>query len=254
MKIGIIQGRLSKPKEGFQECPINWQRELLLLSTIDLNHVEWIVTEKNYWKNPIFSGANINKELVSSICVDFLVGPVFHDSTKFHAYMNPVCDAAERRGINNITIPLLEDSSVMDLKTRNVFIENLLPYLERYGNLNFSIEAELGHNELMDIVSLSDKLFITYDTGNMTSHGVNHSEYIEVVKEKLNNVHLKDRTYNAVTVPPGEGDTDFASIFKELKRIGYDGNFTIQTARGKSGEEVETIQKHKHYFKELYNG
>ena len=28
MKIGIIQGRLSPPNEGFQECPEDWKREL----------------------------------------------------------------------------------------------------------------------------------------------------------------------------------------------------------------------------------
>ena len=254
MKIGIIQGRLSEPNEGFQECPTNWQREFGILSSIELNHIEWIITEKNYWNNPIFGSVNINKDLVSSICADFLVGPIFHDSSKFHAYMNPVCNAANQKGIKNITIPLLEDSSVMDSKIRNMFVENLLPYLERYESLNFSIEAELGYDELMSFVSLSDKLFVTYDTGNMTSHGVDHCQYIEAVKEKINNVHLKDRTYDASTVPPGKGDTDFALIFKELKRIGYEGNFTIQTARGKSGEEIETIKKHKNYFKELYNG
>ena len=27
MKIGIIQGRLSKPDNGFQETPIDWNRE-----------------------------------------------------------------------------------------------------------------------------------------------------------------------------------------------------------------------------------
>ena len=44
MKIGIIQGRLSEPNEGFQECPINWKREFDLLPKLDLNHIEWIVT------------------------------------------------------------------------------------------------------------------------------------------------------------------------------------------------------------------
>ena len=219
-----------------------------------LTHVEWIVTEKNYYNNPIFKALNINNKLISSICADYLVGPVFHDKIKFDACMGQVCEAARMQGVNNITIPLLEDSSVEESEIRNKFVENILPYLEKYNDLNFSIEAELGSSELMDIISLSDNLFVTYDTGNMTSYGVNHSEYIETVKEKINNVHLKDRTYDAVTLPPGEGDTDFALIFKELKRIGYNGRYTMQTARGKTGEEIETIKKHKHYFEELYNG
>ena len=35
MKLGVIQGRLSKPIKGFQECPDDWEREFNLLS--DLN-------------------------------------------------------------------------------------------------------------------------------------------------------------------------------------------------------------------------
>ena len=40
MKIGIIQGRLSRPVEGFQECPVDWRREFDLLPEIGLNHIE----------------------------------------------------------------------------------------------------------------------------------------------------------------------------------------------------------------------
>ena len=255
MKIGIIQGRLSEPKEGFQECPVEWQREFLLLPTIGLSHIEWVVTEKKYWDNPIFSTLNVDKRLIGSICADFLIGPIFHDRPAFHSCLEPVCNIARARGINNITIPLLEDSSVEDPRIRNNFIENMVPYLEKYNDLKFSIEAELGSSELMDIVSLSDNLFITYDTGNMTSYGADHSKYIEVAKEKINNIHLKDRRRDSTTtVPLGEGDADFALIFKKLKHIEYNGRFTIQTARGKTGEEIETIKKHKNYFEELYNG
>ena len=54
MKIGIIQGRLSEPKEGFQECPIDWKREFDLLQKLGLNHIEWIITS-NFKNNPIFN-------------------------------------------------------------------------------------------------------------------------------------------------------------------------------------------------------
>ena len=54
MRIGIIQGRLSPPVEGFQECPVEWEREFDLLPKLDLNHIEWIVTYENYHRNPIF--------------------------------------------------------------------------------------------------------------------------------------------------------------------------------------------------------
>ena len=48
MKIGIIQGRLSSPDEGFQECPVDWKREFDLLRGLNLTHIEWIVTKEKF--------------------------------------------------------------------------------------------------------------------------------------------------------------------------------------------------------------
>ena len=55
MKLGIIQGRLSEPVEGFQDTPANWEREFDLLTQLELNHVEWIVTKDSFENNPIFT-------------------------------------------------------------------------------------------------------------------------------------------------------------------------------------------------------
>jgi len=251
MKIGIIQGRLSEPKEGFQECPINWRREFNLLSPLGLSHIEWIVTKKNYWSNPIFSTQNIDISQVSSVCADFFVDKLFENFTLLKNYMSPFCNAVSDQGIINITIPLLENSSVENRGVRTAFIDFILSYSETFPHLNFSFEAELGHKELLEIVSLADNFYVTYDTGNMTSFGADHSEYIQAVGHKINNVHLKDRTYNAETVSPGKGDTNFQLIFKELKKIGYNGNYTIQAARDEQGKEIETISNHKKFFEEL---
>ena len=80
-----------------------------------------------------------------------------------------------------------------------------------------------------------------------------HDEYIIVLKEKIDNVHLKDRTFSAQTVPPFEGDTDFELIFKTLKNIGYKGRYTLQTAREKDGEETTTVTKHLQLFIDAIN-
>ena len=48
MKIGIIQGRLSEPKEGFQDTPTDWKREFEDLKKNNLNHIEWIITKDSF--------------------------------------------------------------------------------------------------------------------------------------------------------------------------------------------------------------
>ena len=69
---------------------------------------------------------------------------------------------------------------------------------------------------------------------------------------KIDSIHLKDRTIDCRTVEPGVGDTKFDIIFKVLKSLNYDGSFTIQTARGLIGHEEETIKRHIEYFNKLY--
>ena len=46
-----------------------------------------------------------------------------------------------------------------------------------------------------------------------------HVDYINAFHKRINNVHLKDRTYDAKTVYPTAGDTDFKLIFKTLFEI-----------------------------------
>ena len=51
-------------------------------------------------------------------------------------------------------------------------------------------------------------------------------------------MHIKDRVFNGTTVPLGDGDTDFNSVFKSLKDIEYKGNFILQTARSDNNKQV----------------
>jgi L-ribulose-5-phosphate 3-epimerase UlaE len=49
-----------------------------------------------------------------------------------------------------------------------------------------------------------------------------------------------------------QGDTDFELIFQKLSSINYSGNFILQTARSTDGNELNTINRHKKIFEELY--
>ena len=98
-------------------------------------------------------------------------------------------------------------------------------------------------------------MFVTYDTGNITSCKIDHEDYIYALKDKIGQVHLKDRNFGSTnTVIPGTGDTDFPKIFKILKDIDYAGYYTLQTAREKSGNEIDTIKKHRQIMEKYYYG
>jgi len=252
MKIGIIQGRLSPPVENhIQEFPQLWKYELDNLRNLELNHIEWIVTKSSFPHNPIFF-KDLSQYPISSICADNLINNYILNEEFLRFQLYPICKAALKNNIEYITIPLLEESTMVDKVKRKIFCKNILQVSRDFPDLKFSFEAELHPDLLLEIVNLSNRFFTTYDTGNMTSCGFIHEKSINLLFDKISNVHLKDRTYDGRTKLPGLGETNFENIFQILNRKGYNKLFTLQTAREKTGDEKETILKHKRYFEELY--
>jgi len=252
MKIGIIQGRLSPPTEGFQETPTDWKREFELLPTAGLNHVEWIVTKDSFENNPIFT-EELEKYSISSICADNLVDDKISETEFLESNLTPICQAALRNGIKNITIPILEDSNLSNYSKRDDFLAEMQNFSDRYESLNFSFEIEDKMDVIADIIFMRENFYLTYDTGNMTTVGIDHEDYLHMFYEKINNIHLKDRAKDNSTVEPLTGNTNFTKIFAKLKEVGYNGIYTLQTARDKTGLETETIKRHINIFKELYD-
>mgnify|MGYP003648346437 FL=1 len=253
MILGIIQGRLLKPVGNhIQEFPDNWRHEFTLLEEAGLSHIEWLITRSSFDSNPIFF-EDCGKYKISSLCADTLVDKEFTSEYFLSENLDPICKAAIKNKIEWITIPLLEESSISDKKVRKSYISRILKYADKYPLLNFSFEAETPWQNIMELVSLRDNFWITYDTGNITSERLNHEEYILNTFQKISNVHLKDRTFNAQTVPPLSGDTDFDSIFNTLEKVGYNRKYTLQTARGQTGFEERTIRQHKNIFERIYN-
>ena len=252
MNIGIMQGRLSPPNEGFQECPVDWRREFNLLFTTGLNHIEWVVTKKSFDYNPCFF-EELETYPIHTICADNLVDKNICVPEFLEENLRPICEAALRNNIKSVSIPLLEESSVLSSTVRKKFSDLIKNYSRDYRDLEFWFEAELPVDKLMELLFLSDNFFVTYDTGNITSCGFEHEEYLSKIYKRIRNVHLKDRTYNAETVPPPTGDTDFKKVFKFLKKKNYNGVYTLQTAREEFGNEYQTILKHKSILEEIYN-
>ena len=250
MNIGIIQGRLSPPIEGFQECPVDWKREFTLLPVAGLTHIEWIITHNSFYNNPFFDN-DLTRYDISSVCADNLVDSRITETQFLKDNLIPICDAALKNNVKNVTIPLLEDSDLTDDKKRDIFCNEIAEIGKIYSSLNFSFEIENIAHVISDIIYLRDNFYLTYDTGNMTTVGVNHARYLKMFYGKINNVHLKDRDINNNTVPPGTGNTNFNSIFSFLKYRNYDLNYTLQTAR-EDGDEFETILRHKKTLEKIY--
>lgn len=252
MKIGIVQGRLLPPVDGhIQEFSKDWKQEFENLGEVGINHVEWIITKKSFENNSFFT-ENLAGLPISSVCCDHIIDEKIVDFDFLCETLMPVCNAAERNGKIAIGIPLLEGSNMDSDTKREEFIDSIGIISDLFPELNFFFETELSPKKTLEIIESRPNFFVTYDTGNVTSYLQEHEEYITTLKDKIVNVHLKDRTYQAKTVLPFTGDTDFKLIFKLLKKIGYNGLYTLQIARGESGNEKQHIAEYKKRFEELH--
>jgi L-ribulose-5-phosphate 3-epimerase len=247
-KIGVKQGRLSPPVDGrVQEFPLDWEKEFHDAKTLGLCGIEWIITKRCFLDNPIIANPLLQEIYpITSVCLDVLID----SRIASEEFLNQTLVVACQAGLRRVTIPILDDSDLNDDEKRKAFCGVMKNIGERFSDIEFSFEAELDMYKLEEIVSLDDNFKVTYDTGNMTFCGFDHDKYIKFFGDRINNVHLKDRTIDSGSVAPFEGDTDFLSIFKALKDINYSEGFVLETARADISE-VETISKHKKLFEEL---
>ncbi len=252
MKLGVVQGRLLEPiNNTIQSFPFqNWKEELSLLESLNLLGVEWLITSEVYENNPIFDEDFNYFDSIISVCLDNLITKSIHNEDYVSNIFEKVCSVKD---IKNINIPILEESSMENADNRTKFIDTVKKYSKRFPEKKFTFEAELNLNSYLEIVDSSNNFFVTYDTGNLTSYGVNHSEYILQFKNKIKYVHIKDKTHNGVSKELFLGDTDFEEIIYSLKKIGFDGYFILQLARGEAGNEFETIKNQIKQLKTLYD-
>ncbi len=252
-KPGIIQGRLLPPVNGhIQEFPKeNWEREFEYAKENGINHIEWIITKKSFDEGGLGLDIKRYSSQISSICCDNLIDKKIYSEKFLSEQLRPICDFALKNNIKSISIPLLEDSELPP-HSQEYCINLLSSYGAVYSELDFCFEMESPPDIALSLVNSRNNFFYTYDTGNITSCGYDHDAYLNLLNKKIVNVHLKDRTKSPIsTVEPGTGDTNFKIIFDILKKNNYIGMFTIQTARGPEGKEVETIKRHIKFYEQF---
>lgn len=246
MKLGILQGRLSEPIDGkMQEFPnMTWKDEFLYCKELGLTGIEWIITDGSSESNPFFFDELLEKPILS-VCVDTMVNHNFYKKEFMEKKLVPVLEKMSEHRINKIVIPLLEKSNVIDENIRWEFKKNITEISKNYSNISFCFEFECNKEVCWDLINDVDNFFITYDTGNFTSHYgkiVSHSDLIYFFGKKIKNVHFKDRSFFGETKPFGLGDTDFNSIIDSLKKINYNDNIILQLSRQDTGKEFEYIK------------
>lgn len=270
---GIMQGRLTPSSDrGIQFFPFdNWQKEFYLAAEIGLQEIEWIFDYDRYVENPILSemGKQEIKKIiletgvkVNSVCFDYFMRRPYYKykGDQRRQIYTENCDLAHRAinalaeiGGRLLEVPMVDNSSLASAEEKDIavkFIEEIADYAEQY-DVQIGLETDLPpvkFREFLEKVA-GHYVFANFDSGNSSGIGYDPKEEISVLREKICNVHIKDRIYHGTTVALGTGSADFEAVFENLKEIGYKNSLILQAARGKDGQEIKTVKQQLEFVK-----
>jgi L-ribulose-5-phosphate 3-epimerase len=273
MKIGIIQGRLldSEKKNKIQFFPSkNWKKEIKIAIKNKINLIEWTVNIENIKKNPIYNEKllsqliefkkNRNIKIQSVTCDFFMQNPFYKlknkkDKIKNLEILKKVIKNGQKIGIQLFILPLVDNSSIESFNQEKELIsslneKNFLKLLKKKSQILF--ESDYTPTKIIKFIKKFNlkKFGINYDTGNSASLNYNvkkEKNYFKYVK----NIHIKDRLKNGPSVRLGNGNWDYISFFNILKKIKYNNNLILQTARAKNSNHVEEINYSKKFILDL---
>lgn len=112
------------------------------------------------------------------------------------------------------------------------------------------------------------EMMFNFDTGNFIMYHDDELEAYEILKEKICNVHLKDRSHekscekhpatvcadgkNMYSVPIGDGVMQIKEIMTRLKKSGYDGGLVVELYGYYAEDMLNGVHKSVKWVKETW--
>ena len=260
--INVMQGRLSPPIDGkLQSFPVKtWADEFRLAKKLGLGGIEWIYDDPPAENtpgalNPLATWAGIQNMLrlqqqwgvvVNSVCADYfvtypLVRVSGRDLAERVSHLEWLICQCYHAKITKLILPFVDNSAIND----NSELRQVADIIRRADlfatnhNVRLYVETNLNPDMTCGLLySLGWGLaIINYDSGNSAYLGYNCDEEWEAYGKRIGHIHLKDRQYGGLSVPPGEGDADFMALKNNIAKYNYRGDYTLQVARGEVGDE-----------------
>jgi hexulose-6-phosphate isomerase len=155
-------------------------------------------------------------------------------------------------GIGRIVLPFVDASSLANASRMSdgvAVVQQAIVTADEYG-VELHLETDLPPRAFSKFLTDLDHQLVrvNYDSGNSASLGFDVQEEFAAYGHRIGSVHLKDRVRGGTTVPLGEGDADFPTLFSALSAVGYSGDLILQVARGTSGDEVAWAAANSRFF------
>ena len=270
--LGLMQGRLSIPYKGkIQSFPsLSWENEFKKAKKLSLKFIEWTLDYKNLMKNPLMtlSGQAKIRKLCkkNNITVISITGDCFMQKPfwkakqpyrkKLISQLKKIVLNASRLKIKYLVIPLVDNGNFENIKQKKILINELnkLNNFLKKTKIQILFETDLDPKENHLFLSNFNKKYfgMNYDIGNSASLDYDPNQEFKEYGKSIKNMHIKDRVKFGNTVPLGKGNAKFKLISKLCRKYNYKGNFIIQAARNKTGEEFETIRNYINFLKKKF--
>ncbi len=264
--IGFMQGRLSNLLNGrIQSFPVeNWEKEFQIAGENQISRLEWTIDTLTYSKNPLVNTDEINKINYISRVNGVVIPSVTCDYYMENPHWNPngediereitrIIESMPRVGATILVIPLVDNSSIsmnqgMDLE----FFANLRNSLKR-NNVRIAFELDLDPASSRNFIDHFEANYfgINFDMGNSASLGFSPEAEFSNYGHRIINIHVKDRILGGHTVPLGCGNVEFKDVVEQIKKINYQGNFIMQTARATDEKHTEELIRNIDFFKRV---
>jgi|SRR5271157_760433 len=269
-----MQGRLVPPEANrFQSFPRqSWKSEFNFARQAGLDCIEWIYDAYGADVNPLSTDKGIselrtlcgtNNVHVLSVCADYFMDMPFlrittNELEKRKETLKWLLRRCCRFSINRIVLPFV-DASRIDTEEE---MEKVISILKQVINvaeetkIELHLETSLPPRQFSDLLSEVQHPLIkaNYDSGNSSGLGYDPNEEFAAYGKRIGSIHIKDRVLGAGTVPLGQGDADFSSLFKQVKSIGYSGDFILQVARDIPGNEIKWARKNREFVEKALRG
>lgn len=263
--LGFMQGRLCERVDGkIQAFPWrDWESEFPAAAAIDLHLMEWTLDQDRLYENLLMTADG--QERIRKLCrhhdisIRSLTGDCFMQAPFWkvegearanrHRDFLAIGSACAQVGIQMMVVPLVDNGRLETSEQEDVLVKFLLeqqPFLSEL-NLQVIFESDFAPPELARFINRLpvEQFGINYDIGNSAALGFAPDEEFEAYGKRIVNVHVKDRVLGGTTVPLTTGNADFNSVFAALFRIGYQGNFILQTARAVDGNHAEVLAAYR---------
>lgn len=264
-KIGFMQGRLSPVVDGKIQCfPwVYWSAEFSIAQKLDIHLMEWTLDQERLYENPLMTTEGQAEILAlkcqHSIDIPSLTGDCFMQAPFYKKVgkeresllqdLRNIIAACAHVGIKFVLIPLVDNGRLENSAQEIDLIDGLKTCEVALATNGQKIifESDYPPARLREFIARFDSHFygINYDMGNSASLGFDPDEEFEAYRDRIDNMHVKDRILGGTTVPLGEGSADFKKIFRNLKAFGYTGNLILQTARSQNGDHAGVLTNYR---------